>query len=122
MLPMLRLVYIRVRKHKKYVTVYFRILDFHTHSHTMLHFLLRTRMTLIATFLHTLRLSSKGTAGSGNASQIRVYCPKLYRTLLYCTVPLCGNEAFTTEYIRLRQITHDELVHTILAEPHLFIT
>ncbi len=45
-------------------------------------FLLYARMTSIASFQHTPHLSSKGTVGGGNASQIRAYIPN--RTTLYC--------------------------------------
>ncbi len=39
----------------------------------------------ITTFWHTPRLSIKGTVGGGNESQIRVYRPESYCTVLYHT-------------------------------------
>ncbi len=45
-------------------------------------FLLYAQRTLIATFLHTPRLSSKGTVIGGNTSWIRVYSSESYRTIL----------------------------------------
>jgi hypothetical protein len=50
--------------------------------------LLRAKMTSI----ETPRLSSKGTVGSGNATQIMVNRPVPYRTVLNRTVLLSGNE------------------------------
>ncbi len=85
-----------------------------TYTKTTLHFLLRTRMTLITTFQHTPFLSSKGTVCIGNASQFRVYHPKSYCTILFSSVIRAGRPASNGIWFKmfsglLKLIIHDYL-------------
>ncbi len=74
----------------------------------MARFLLYAQRTLIATFQHTLHLSSKGTVIGGNTSWIRVYSPESYRTILTCNARqkhffLSSCEAILTAAVQARK-------------------